>query len=104
MADTDLHAVLSEILIKQDRQTEILTQFMEVYVRHFQSEINTRSIQTAYHLQKAPVPAEKFQAVNSDSEKLSSIERILQQMLELESQIRRLERSTIVIPGISVTG
>lgn len=102
MADTDLLAIFSEILIKQDRQTEILTQFMEVYVRHFQMELNARSLKAAYHVKEIPVSVEKFSGGNSYSEKMSSIERILSQMLELEVQIKRLEKSTVQIPGLSI--
>lgn len=104
MADTDILAILSEILIKQDRQTEILTQFMEVYVRHFQTELSTRSLKAAYHEKQLPSAAETINESNSYSEKMSSIERILTQMLELEVQIKRLEKSTVPFHGLSVPG
>ena len=91
MADSDLLAVLSEMLIKQDRQTELLTQFMEVSVRHFESELNFKSQQTLYHDEETHYNLEEQRFNNQFVEKLSNIERILSRMLDLEERVKRIE-------------
>ncbi len=91
MADSDLLAVLSEMLIKQDRQTELLTQFMEVSVRHFESELNFKSQQALYHDEETHYKREDQRFNNQFVEKLSNIERILSRMLDLEERVKRIE-------------
>jgi len=91
MADSDLLAVLSEMLIKQDRQTEILTQFMEVSVRHFESELNFKTQQAVFNEEEGKFSRDSQKFHHQFTDKLSNIERILSRMLDLEERVKRIE-------------
>ena len=91
MADSDLLAVLSEMLNKQDRQTEILTQFMEVSVRHFESELNFKNQQALFHDEEIFYKKDNQRFNNQFIEKLINIEHILSRMLDLEERVKRIE-------------
>ncbi len=91
MADSDLLAVLSEMLKKQDRQTEILTQFMEVSVRHFESELGFKNQQSIFNEEENRHNHQEQRYHKEFSDKLGNIERILSRMLDLEERVKRIE-------------
>jgi len=91
MADTDLLAVLSEMLNRQDRQTEILNQFMEVSVRHFESELSFKNQQTIFSEEEVRFKKENQKFNERFIEKLNTIEKILLRMTDLEDRVKRIE-------------
>ncbi len=91
MSDTDLLAVLSEMLNRQDRQTEILNQFMEVSVRHFESELNFKNQQTLFSEEEVRFKVESQKFNERFIEKLNTIEKILLRMTDLEERVKRIE-------------
>jgi len=91
MPDSDLLALLSEMLIKQDRQTEILTQFMEVSVRHFESELSFKNQQFIFNEEETRYNRQEQRFHEEFSSKLGNIERILARMLDLEERVKRIE-------------
>ncbi len=91
MADSDLLAVLAEMLNRQDRQTEILNQFMEVSVRHFESELNFKNQQTLFSEEEMRFKRESKLFNEKFIEKLNTIEKILLRMTDLEDRVKRIE-------------
>jgi len=91
MADKDLLVVISEMLRKQDQQTEILRetnstlkQFMEVSIEEFKSQHKFQEQQQGFN--------EKFLEQNQKIvERLDSIDKRIIHVADMDDRIRRLE-------------
>lgn len=98
MADKDLSVVISEMLRKQDQQTEILretnstlTQFMGVSVKQFEQQHKFNEQQQEFNKQQQEFNAKFLEQNHKIVDQVDSIEEKLVHIVDMSDRIKRLE-------------